>query len=274
MNDQPAQVPPNRKTHHLKTVAFVLLGFFALYFVYRYSLSSIIQGRLDSIRRAGLPATCPELDKWYPQPPAVENAADTYREAFAHYETWTNKPAQLTVPTDATNKSKFSSPPHSKRDLLPVVGMAKLPPRTEPLPADTQKVVAEYLSDNAEALRLLHQAASMKSCRYPIDLSKGERMLLPHLNLVRQAARLLYLEAIQNTEEQKPQQALESVIASLGVSRSLNQEPVLISYLVHVACQGITLESLERILNRMPLTDAQLSRSWLPRLKNRRTNRR
>jgi len=258
MNDQPAQVPPNRKTHRLKTVVLVLLGFFALYFVYRYSLSSSIQGRLDSIRQAGLPTTCPEIEKWYPQP-AAENAADTYREAFGHYEMWTNKEAQFSAPADAANKSRFSSPPHSKRDLLPVDGKAKLPARTEPLPADTQKVIAEYLSDNAEALRLLHQAASIKSCRYPVEFSKGFDMRLPHLSLVREAARMLYLEAIQNTEEQKPQQALESVIASLGVARSLNQEPILISYLVHVACQGITLESLERILNRMPLTDTQLS---------------
>jgi hypothetical protein len=259
MNDQAAQVPPNRKTHHLKTVALVLLGFFALYFVCRYSLSSAIQGRLDSIRRAGLPATCLELEKWYPQP-AGENAADTYREAFAHYESWTNKPALTAIPKDAANKSRFYSPPHSKRDLLPVEGKAKLPARTEPLPAEMQQLIAEYLSDNAEALRLLHQAASIKLCRYPVELSKGESMLLPHLRLVRQAARLLYLEAIQNTEEQKPQQAVESVIAALGVARSLNQEPILISYLVHVACQGITLESLERILNRMPLTDVQLAK--------------
>lgn len=252
MNDQPAQVPPNRKTHRLKTIVLVLLGLIALYFVYRQSLSLVVQRRIDSIHRAGFPVTCVELDKWYPQPPAGENAADIFREAFAHYETWTNKQVQLSAVTNRTTKIR--------RDLLPVVGSAKLPPRTEPLPAEMQQLIAEYLSDNAEALRLLHQAASMKSSRYPIDLSKGVETLLPHLNQLREGARLLFLEAMQYTEEQKPQPAVESVIASLGVSRSLNQEPTLISYLVHVACQGIALESLERILNRMPLTDEQLAK--------------
>ena len=259
MNDQPAQAPPNRKSHRLKTAIFFLVGFFALYLVYRYSLSSAIQGRLDSIRRSGLPATCAELDKWYTEPPAGENASDVYHEAFAHYESWTNKPARLSVASNATDRSKFSSPPRTRRDQLPTVGQAKLPLRTEPLPAETRQLVAEYLSDNAEALQLLHRASAMKSCRYPIDLNKGFATLLPHLNQLRQAARLLSLEAMEQTEEQRPQEAVESVIASLNVSRSLNQEPMLISYLVHVACQGISLESLQRILNRMPLTDTQLS---------------
>jgi hypothetical protein len=260
MNGEPAQVPPGRKGHRLQTVVLILVGLIALYAIYHLSLSHSIQGRIDSIHRAGFPVTWVELDKWYAQPPAGENAADVYREAFAHYEAWTNKPAQLSTPSDADDKSKFSSRPRSKRDLLPVVGTAKLPPRTEPLPAEMQQHVAEYLSDNAEALRLLHQAAAMKSCRYPADLSLGIASLLPHLNLIRQAARLLSLEAIQDTEQQRPQAAVESVVASLGVARSLNQEPILITQLVRIACQGISLDSLERILSRMPLTDEQLTK--------------
>lgn len=192
--------------------------------------------------------------------PPGENAADVYSNAFAHYEMWTNTEAQFSAPADARDKSRFSSPPKSKRDLLPVVGMAKLPPRTEPLTPEMQKLVAEYLSDNAESLRLLREASLMKSSRYPIDLTTGVRTLLPHLNSVRQAARQFELESIQYTEEQQSQPAVESVVASLGFSRSLNQEPTLLSYLVHGACQGITLDNLERVLNRMPLTDEQLSK--------------
>ena len=258
MNGPSSQVPPNRKTRRLKIVVLIFVGLIALYSIYRLSLSFGIQRRLDAIHHAGFPATCAELDKWYPQPPAGENAADVYKEAFAHYAMWTNEEARLSVPPHARGKGRVSSFSGFKRDLLPVVGSAMLPLRAEPLPSEMQKLVAEYLSDNAESLRLLHQAASMKSCRYPIDLTRGVNTLLPHLNPLRQAARLLELEAIQYTEQQQRQPAVESVIASLDVSRSLNQEPTLISYLVHVSCQGITLDSLERILNGTTLTDAQL----------------
>jgi hypothetical protein len=258
MNGQPSPVSPNRRAR-LKIVVLILVGLIVLYFVCRYSLALSIQRRIDSIHQAGFPATCAELDKWYLQTPPGENAADIYSNAFVYYQWWTNKDAQFSAPADARH-GKRPSPPRSKRDLLPVVGTAKLPPRTEPLAAETLKVIAEYLSDNAESLRLLREAGTIKSCRYPVDLSKGASMSLRHLNALRQAARLLELEAIRYTNEQQPQPAVDSVIASLGVARSLNQEPTIISYLVHVACQGITLDSLERILNRIPLTDTQLAK--------------
>jgi hypothetical protein len=258
MNGQPTQIPANRKARCLKIVALIFVGLIALYFAYRRSLALEIQARIDAIHHAGFPATCAELDKWYPQPPAGENAADIFKEAFARYQMWTNKDVQFSAPIDAGDNGKFSMPPKSKRDLLPVVGMAKLPPRTEPLAPETQKLVAEYLSDNAESLQRLHKGVLMKSCRYPIDLTKGPSTLFPHLNSLRQAERLFSLEAVRYTEEQQPQLAVESVVAALSFSRSLNREPVLISYLVHVACQGVALDSLERVLNRMPLTDAQL----------------
>jgi hypothetical protein len=241
----------------LKSVMLVPLGLVAVYFAYHLTLSLMVRKRINSIRRAGFPATCAELDKWYVQPPAGQNAADLYREAFAHFDQWTNKLAESSIPADFV-QSDCSSPPKVRRDLLPVVGLAKLPPKTGSLPADMRQLVAEYLADNGEALRLLHQAAAMKSCRYPVDLTDGFAHSFGAMASLRQAERLLSLEAILNSSEQRPQQAVESVIASLAVAHSLKQEPTLISYLVELACQGLALESVERVLDQMPLTDEQL----------------
>ncbi len=207
--------------HRLKRAVLILLGLCTLYLVYHLTLWLLIQKQINSIRRAGFPVTCAELDKWYVQPPAGQNAADVYSNAFAHFEPWTNKLTESSIPADFVQSDRYS-PPKLKRDLLPVIGFAKLPSKTEPLHAGMERLVAEYLSDNAETLRLLHQAAFMKSCRYPIDLTKGIEMRLPLLASLRQAERLLYLEAILNVEEQKPQQAVESVIASLAVAQSLS----------------------------------------------------
>ena len=257
MNGQPSPVPPNRKTRCLEIVALIFVGLIALYFVYRHSLALSIQARIDAIHHAGFPATCAELDKWYQQPPAGENAADVYSNAFAYYQLWTNKDAQFSAPADVTDTNKYFSPPKSKRDLLPIVGMAKLP-KTEPLSAEAQKVIAEYLSDNAESLRLLHEAASMKSCRYPVDLAKGVMMSLRHLNSIRNAERLLALAVVQSTGEKQAEQAVEAAVDALAIARSLNQEPVFISYLVGAACRGIALENVKRIVNTTFLTDSQL----------------
>jgi hypothetical protein len=241
MNGQSDQVPPNGKPRRWRTLLFALAGLIVLYFAYRHGLSAAIQARIDAIHRAGFPATCAELNTWYPQPPAGQNAADLYEEAATHYNKWTSNDTA-----------------RAKLNLLPVVGIAKFPARTEPLAADTQRLAAEYLGDNAEALRLLHQAAAVKQCRYPIDLSQGPLSRLNHLEKLRQAARLLDLEVIENAEQQKPEQVTESVISLCGIVRSLHQEPLMISYLVSFACQGIALSSLDRALNRIALTDEQL----------------
>jgi hypothetical protein len=109
------------------------------------------QARIDTIRAAGYPVTCAELDQWYKIPPNVENAAYTIIDAFSYYNQW--------------DKEKSKS--------LPVVGRAELPARTEPLTEEMKALIAQYVADNNEALELLHIAAKIENCRYPIDLSAG-----------------------------------------------------------------------------------------------------
>jgi len=45
--------------------------------------AATINTKLEAIRQAGQPVTLAELNAWYPEPPAAENAAPLYAEAFA-----------------------------------------------------------------------------------------------------------------------------------------------------------------------------------------------
>jgi hypothetical protein len=141
---------------------------------------------------------------------------------------------------------------------LPIVGRAKLPARTEPLAEDTKALVAQYIADNNEALELLHKAAAIKHCRYPIDLAVGFDAVLPDLKNVRESIKLLELEGLLHAENGEAELAAGSVISSFGLARSLEKEPVLISQLVRVACQAVAVSSLERAINRTEFTDEQL----------------
>ncbi len=47
------------------------------------SLKAGVQAKLDAIRAAGEPVTLEELNNYYPEPPAGENAAELYAQAFA-----------------------------------------------------------------------------------------------------------------------------------------------------------------------------------------------
>jgi len=194
--------------------------------------------RLNEIRASGYPVTCEELEQWYSIPQQVDNAAGVIISAFAFYKTWDDE----------------------KLETLPILGRAKLPNRTEPLPEETKTLIARYLADNQKALELLHKGARIKHSRYPVDFSQGFEALMPYFSDIRKGVYLLRLEAILHTENNEPELAIASIESILGVARSLSKEPSLVSQLVNIACKALAVESLERALNRTEFTDPQLRR--------------
>jgi hypothetical protein len=229
--------PGKRRRLKISHILIILLLVGIGYFVFfRLSLKSKLQARIDAIRAAGYPVTCIELDQWYKIPPNAENAAYTIEDAFSFYKTW----------------DKEKSRP------LPLVGRADLPPRTEPLPVEMKALIAEYIADNKKALELFHQAAGIEHCRYFIDLSAGLATLLPHVSEMRNAARLLELEAILHAEDGDGAAATLSAISGFGIARSLAKEPVTVSQLVRSGCQNVAISTVEQVVNRTELTDEQL----------------
>jgi hypothetical protein len=195
-----------------------------------------IKDRLAAIQKAREPATAEELDKWYEEPGPGENAAPILEESFS----------SLVMQIADTAK-------------LPVVGRAPLPAR---LSAEMKRDVAQFLSKNEKALNLLHKAAALKKCRFPVDLkkyTKGEPGSLPHFMGIRSSAKLLQLEAIFNAESGKTAEAVQAVVTSLRLCRFLDLEPPLITQLVRLANQSLSCSNVEQILNRASLSDDQLS---------------
>jgi hypothetical protein len=219
-------------SHVLIILLLVGIGSFA---IFRLCLKSKLRDRIDAIRAAGYPVTCTELDKWYTIPENVENAADTIIDAFWSYR----------------EMGEIKS--------LPIIGRAKLPARTEPLPEEMMTSIARYITDNNEALILLHKASAIEHCRYPIDLSIGVDTQLNYLSKLRKCILLLNLEAIWHSENGQSQSAANSVMSGFSLARSLTNEPLIVSQLVRMACHGHTTSGLERCINRTKFTDEQLA---------------
>jgi len=230
-------VPKKHRRLKFSHVLIILLligaGAFTLF---RLRLRSNLQARIDAICAAGYPVTCAELDKWYTIPENVENAAYTLMDAFSYYKKWNN----------------------DKSESLPVVGQAKLPPRTEPLPEEMKALIAQYVADNNEALELLHAGAAIEHCRYPIDLSAGFETNWNYLTEMRKAVFLLKLEAIVHAENGDGKLAIRSAISIFGIARSLAKEPATISQLVRSAYQSLATSTIEYCINRVELSDEQL----------------
>jgi len=235
-NNETAEKPRRRlKVSHILIILLVVI--IAGFVVFRLRLKSKLRAKLDAISAAGYPVTYAELDDWYAIPESAENAADYIIEAFSHYH-------------NLEEGEEF--------ELTPVVGSAELPARTEPLTEETKALVTEYLADNEQTLELLHKGAAIEHSRYPIDLSKGFETLIPYLSDIRRGAKLLQLKAALHADSAEPELAARSITLTFGLARSLSREPILVSQLVRIACQGLAVSALEHIVNRTEFTGEQL----------------
>jgi hypothetical protein len=168
-----------------------------------------VSNKLAAIAAAGEPTTLQALNDWYVEPPAGQNAADSYVKA------------------------------------------------TEALTGDDPKSPA-FLANNQKALALLYEGARQTSARYPIDLTQGAETKLPHLARIKQCISLLQSEAISQAGRGRMDDAARAIVAGLRVSRSLEQEPILISRLVEFSGLAITLQGMEQALSRHAFTDSGL----------------
>ena len=235
-------LPPPLPRRRSRIVRWLLIGagFLVLavivlvvcFAVWRSRLRKEVNARVAAIRAAGLPTNWEEQNQWYPDVPTNENAAFIYTNAFAHIDS-------------------NSIPPSLPEFLMPRRGL--------PLTNELRTLAPAALQANRAALELAYQAAALPKSRYPVDFRAGADTLLPHLGRLKALARLLDFEAFFKAEAGDAAGAARAVEASLATARSLDNEPALISQLVAISLRTLACQSLERVLCRTPLSDAQLS---------------
>lgn len=189
--------------------------------------------QLATIRKAGYPVTLSELNAYYAAAPENQNAALVYQKAF-----------QLDLFTNSIFEGLAGKDPGLKRG--------------ERLPVETGEELAAALATNAAAWQLVYSATNFLASRYPLDMRDGFMVLLPHLARIKRAVTLLSLEGFSHASRGENNQAYAAFNAALRAGDSLREEPILISFLVRVACSTIVAKQLERSLNLVQLQEAQL----------------
>jgi hypothetical protein len=224
----------------IKAVLILIAATVVLVLIVSFGVDVLGTRRLSQARNAArdlrLPLTYWELrSQVWPsssgQLPAEENAAMYYEAAFSLLH-------------------RRISEALSAR--LPVIGKAQAPddPRT-PLPDSMLAAARDFVSGENEtlALRLVHDGAALPECQYSITWD-GINTLLPHLTWARHSARILALKTWVDAEDGDVADAVTRVSDGLALSRSLLQEPMLISGLVGLAINSITLTAADRFFAR------------------------
>jgi len=206
--------------------------------VFRIIVRTKVNRRIDAIRAAGYPVTFAELDDWYRRPDG-ENAADYITTAFTH----------------------LHLPEKHQQERLPLFVSNTLPLRTYRMDGETRALIAQLIADNHKALELLREGAAIPGCRYPVDLAQGFSCRIPHLSPgLREATFLFVLESMLQAEEHNAEPAVQPILSAYGLAHSLRNEPTEISQIIRMSLHRFAGSGLERILNKIRLSDTQLRR--------------
>ncbi len=185
----------------------------------------------------GIPRTPEQLNTWYVEPPAGQNAA--------LFELRGIKARQINGASQNPN--------------LPFLGNLPPPAPTAPLPPAVKSAMTDFVQNNRDALKYFAQGAQCQESRYPIDLSKGANTLLPHLAEIKSGTYIAEAAAILDSDNNDESQAAADVLTALGLARSLKAEPVLISQLVRAASASLSVDALNQVINRTTLSPASLN---------------
>lgn len=221
--------------------AFLLVGVLLTLLVSGWTIGAgrRAQAELARLRAAGEPADPADLEEFYVSPAADDDTTRLWLAACLPLE---SKDFQAAA------------------GALPLVGTSegKIPPLNQPW---TELEAAEALLKKFEpSLGKLHEAADRGgAARYPTDFRMGFAMLVEHAQRLRGGARLLALEAQVRARRGDAAGAARALHAGFMLAGSLKNEPVVVSQLVRIACDGLARQQLQELLPDVPFSDADLA---------------
>jgi hypothetical protein len=110
-----------------------------------------------------------------------------------------------------------------------------------------------FLKRQAPALALLHEAADKPGCYFERDYGRPSfSMLLPELQKIREAARLLAFDARAKAATGEVRAALGDCRVMLAMAEHASSDPNLIALLVAAAIDRMTMQTLEAVLASTP----------------------
>ena len=214
-------------------IGIAILVLFALlvitFVIWRVNLAHDVDAKLQAIRAAGLPTSGAEANDYYVAVPDNENSAIKMAGAFALMTNYNDR---------RSNE----------------VAAIKFPARKDTLTPEQLELLSGCLAMNSNVLVQAGEAVKLPRCRYPMDLSWGAATPMPHLAKLKKLSLLAEYQTLLDTYNSA---AAISVI--IGMARTLDTEPSIISKLVRIAILNMAEIALERRLNAGGLDEVELN---------------
>ncbi len=153
------------------------------------------------------------------------------------------------------------APSAAKKTVLDVIELLRTTDANLAIDEAAAGKMRKALKESEEALTIARTVANYKRGRHELVIGPIViDTLLPETQRARSVARILEVDALLRAHDGDLDGALDSCRAIIGVSRSIGDEPTLISALVRIAIDSIAVKSIERVLGQGQPTEAALER--------------
>ncbi len=191
--------------------------------VWRYRLKGQVNGRLASVRAEGLPTSGAELNSWIPPVVDARNGA-------------------LVIGPALWKKIQFGGSNTSDTEVSQLL-------ETNHWSLAKRAEVAAWAATNATVFAEVRRGLGFPSFRYPVDYTPGVATLVPHLAQLIGGARMLALKAALDGESGELPAWRTDVEMILKLARTLDGDPLVISFLVRSSMTRIASKAVGRQLN-------------------------
>ena len=222
-------------THKVIRVVIVLLLLLGLPLAaWKAYLTQRISRELAKIRNAGLPANGEELNRWYTAVPDSQNAALVLTQAFALRQVYSDSRSNL-------------------------INNFKLPKRGVALTPEQVELLRGYLVLNQACRDKADEALRLPASRYPVDFTMLMSTLLPHLAWLKDIAELHQYEAWLAMQSGEVAPVITNITTMLALTRTLDNEPCLISQVLRLRLVDDASATLERRANTASLSAVEIT---------------
>jgi hypothetical protein len=204
----------------------------------KWQITPEVRQRLEAIRSKGEPVTWSELNAWWPAVADDRNAEVHMRQVFENFKEKNFDELYFKISDNVLEARPNQKPFHL------------------PYPPGHLERVQNLVNQYGKTLERMHREIPRELRLPPQRIAPNVR--LPHLISVKYAMNLLGYECIVRLEAGQPRKAARAVRHMYGLSRQMEGNPTLIDHLFRMALSGITHSKLRRVLNRAPLTRAEL----------------
>ncbi len=214
-------------------VALPVIG----WMVWSVRAARLVEHELAKIRAANEPVEPIDLAYFYAIPPGQADATPLWTAAVRTFESESYREAT--------------------RDL-PVVGIG---PEIPPVGSEWEQraAVEAFLERYQDEMAQIHEATKLGgSARFDRDFEDGFGILLPEVQGLRGAARMLILEARVAAHRGDAAAVARSIHAIFGTCQAVKEDPLLIPHLVRVALASIAVSELEAAISSVDFSDADL----------------